>query len=157
MMRFIPATALGVALTALAASAAEAPIVPVGAGYPTAMPSSNYAGPVGETVVSPREVVGRRYGLMPLLRKGVFWKKNYGACESCEGEGLLARLGHGGLGHGGLGHAGQGGGGDPGFPGQGVPGVPQPGQPGLGMPGTLVFPYNPFTRSPRDYFMYEKK
>ena len=30
-----------------------------------------------------------------------------------------------------------------------------PGSPGVGMPGTLVFPFNPYTRSPRDYFMYE--
>lgn len=30
-----------------------------------------------------------------------------------------------------------------------------PGSPGVGMPGTLAFPYNPYTRSPRDYFMYD--
>lgn len=30
-----------------------------------------------------------------------------------------------------------------------------PGSPGVGMPGTLVFPYNPYVRSPRDFFMYE--
>ena len=154
MTRFYSATAL---LAALAAGAsAQAPIQPAsGVGYPSAMPSSGYAPPETAAVAAdPYEVVGQRYGLLPFLRKGVFWKKNYGACASCEREGLLARLGHGGL----PGHGGHGGGdGGPAFPGEGVPGVPQPGQPGMGMPGTLVFPYNPYTRSPRDYFMYEKR
>ena len=151
MTRLFLVAALAVTGSALSARAGDAPIVPVSGGYPMAMPSSGYSAPVGETTVAenPHEVVGRRYGLLPFLRKGVFWKSNYGACASCEGDGLLARLGHRGAGGGG--NAG------PDFPGQGVPGIAQPGQPGGGMPGTLVFPYNPFIRSPRDYFMYEPK
>ncbi len=44
----------------------------------------------------------------------------------------------------------------PGGPGLGgPPGAALPGTPGNQMPGTLVFPFNPYTRSPRDYFMYE--
>lgn len=35
------------------------------------------------------------------------------------------------------------------------PGLGYPGTPGSQMPGTLVFPMNPFIRSPRDFFMYE--
>ncbi|MCZ2341896.1 MAG: hypothetical protein LC104_08890 [Bacteroidales bacterium] len=35
------------------------------------------------------------------------------------------------------------------------PNTALPGSPGVGMPGTLAFPYNPYTRSPRDYFMYD--
>lgn len=35
-----------------------------------------------------------------------------------------------------------------------APGSGLPGSPGASMPGTLVFPQNPYIRSPRDFFMY---
>lgn len=37
------------------------------------------------------------------------------------------------------------------------PGIGYPGTPGSQMPGTLVFPNHPYSRSPRDFFMYEPK
>jgi hypothetical protein len=77
---------------------------------------------------APMDGVESRYGVLPWLRKGFFFKQT-GGCAGC---GVAAA------------------------PGAGVPGYPQPGQPGMGMPGTLAFPNHPFARSPRDFFMYEK-
>ena len=64
-------------------------------------------------------------------------------CGTCGKGGLF----HGGLLHGGMGGAGGGYGGGYGYgPGYGGPAV---------MQGTLVIPYYPYVRSPRDFFMYE--
>ena len=95
------------------------------------------AGPLNGTVATstqggayaPPDGIESRYGVLPWLRKGFFWKPGAGGCAGC---------------------------GVPAQPGAGVPGYPQQGQPGAGMPGTLVFPQHPFARSPRDFFMYEK-
>jgi len=88
--------------------------------------------------------VEARYGVLPWLRKGFFFKQT-GGCAGC---GQQAQGGCGGVGQSPCG---------PVAPvGAGVPGYPQQGMPGAGMPGTLVFPNHPFARSPRDFFMYEK-
>ena len=73
-----------------------------------------------------------KFGLAPFFKKLMFWKKD-NSCGSC------GRL---------LG--GCGGGNCAGQPGGGAAFNPYPG----GVPGTLVFPYNPYIRSPRDW--YEK-
>jgi len=103
---------------------------PLGGAVPVTMPYS------GDSLPS----VGAegKYGLLPFLRRGIFWRHNAGGCPGCDGGPRLA----GSYG--------------PTVPGAGIPGVPQPGQPGMGMPGTLVFPTHPFMRSPRDFFMTEK-
>lgn len=72
-----------------------------------------------------------KFGLNPLFRKLMFWKKD-NACGSCGR--MLGGCGAGGCG-GGYGGAGF---------------NPYPN----GVPGTLVYPYNPYIRSPRDW--YEK-
>jgi len=147
------AAAAGMAAGATAADPVMAPVVPLNAAV-SAAPISSMA--AAEAPSYPVDPATQRFGLMPMLRKAVWWKPNYGACDSCEGEAARKHHGLKGLGHGGAGHggAGQGGGGYGGTPGAGVPGYPQPGQPGMGMPGTLVFPHHQFSRSPRDFFMY---
>jgi hypothetical protein len=72
-----------------------------------------------------------RFGLNPFFHKLMFWKRD-NACGSCGR--LLGGCGFGGCGGG---YAG----------GQFNP-YPN------GVPGTLVYPYNPYIRSPRDW--YEK-
>ena len=84
------------------------------------------------------------YGLHPLLRKGLFWKKDTG-CKTC---GKGGGCGKGGCGPGGYGPYGAG-------MWNGQPGVGMPGTPGAAMPGTLVFPNHWYARSPRDYFMMD--
>jgi hypothetical protein len=76
-----------------------------------------------------------KFGVAPFFRKLMFWKKD-NACGSC-GRFL------GGLGGGCKG-------GNCAGAGAGAAFNPYPG----GVPGTLVFPYNPYVRSPRDW--YEK-
>lgn len=61
------------------------------------------------------------YGVNPVLRKLMWWKKD--DCASCGKHAVVA-------------------------PPHGV-------GPGNQMPGTLVFPVNPYIRSPRDFFMTE--
>lgn len=154
------AAAAGMATGATAADPAMAPVVPLNG----AVSSAPTTGAVvsGTEASYPVDPATQRFGLMPMLRKAVWWKPNYGACDSCEGPTARKLFGHKGLGHGGHaghgglgGHGGPGGGGGYGAPGAGVPGYPQPGQPGMGMPGTLAFPHHPFARSPRDFFMYD--
>lgn len=67
------------------------------------------------------------YGTHPFLRKLMFWKKD---CKDCKGCKDCSKP----------------------LP---PPNSAMPGSPGVGMPGTLAFPFNPYTRSPRDYFMYD--
>jgi hypothetical protein len=77
-----------------------------------------------------------KFGVNPLFKKLMFWKKDT-ACGTC---GRL--LGRGGC----LGNN---------CAGVGVGGAafnPYPN----GVPGTLVYPYNPYIRSPRDWFMQDK-
>jgi len=89
-----------------------------------------------------------RYGMMPGLRKA--FRIGGNTCESCgSGKGGLF---HGGLfSKGGCSHCGglfgKGGGSGGGF-------EQYPQYPPM-MQGTLVFPNSPYTRSPRDFFMYE--
>jgi hypothetical protein len=74
-----------------------------------------------------------RFGLNPLIKRLMFWKQDT-PCGSC---GLKA-------GCFGKNCAGQGG--------YGQDFNPYPN----GVPGTLVFPYNPYIRSPRDWYMTER-
>ena len=106
----------------------------------TVTPATSLPGPEAISSDGPQH----RYGLMPWLRKGIWWKQDAGGCAGCGAGSLLG----GGISHGG--------GASTAMPGAGVPGYPQPGQPGMGMPGTLVFPQHPFVRSPRDFLMWEK-
>jgi hypothetical protein len=76
----------------------------------------------------PVSTVGQ-YGWNPVLKKIMWWKK-----DDCDG-GKGGRACAGGPG------------------GAGGAGMGPPGTPG-NMTGTLVFPVNPFVRSPRDFFMY---
>lgn len=105
----------------------------------TVTPATSLPGPEAISSDGPQH----RYGLMPWLRKGIWWKQDAGACAGCGSGPQLGGMSHGG-------------GAPMAMPGAGVPGYPQPGQPGMGMPGTLVFPQHPFVRSPRDFFMWEK-
>lgn len=75
-----------------------------------------------------------KFGVNPLFRKLLFWQK--GDCNSCKtcGRGLF---------------------------GNNCAGKPAAGGAGFnpypnGVPGTLVYPYNPYIRSPRDWFMQDK-
>jgi hypothetical protein len=86
-----------------------------------------------------------RYGLLPMLRKVVWWKPTAPAPGT-----PTAGVPH----HPTTGHV----------PGMAGPMMGHPGMygPGMGYPGmagqpqgTLVFPHHPFARSPRDYFMWE--
>jgi len=125
MKRFLPAL---IALASFVACGTAAG--PLGGAVP--LTSAN----TGESLPS----VGAegRYGLLPFLRRGIFWRNNAGGCAGC-GDGPRVAGAYGAA-----------------FPGAGIPGVPQPGQQGMGMPGTLVFPNHPFSRSPRDFFMTDK-
>lgn len=107
-------------------------------GPPPAMYGSGGCGPECEG----------RYGLLPLFRKAIWWKKDSGGCGTSKHGPRMGGCGPGGCGWGG-GHGGYG----TGYP--MTPGVGYPGTPGAQMPGTLVFPNHPFNRGPRDYFMWE--
>ena len=131
MKRFVFAVAAAIALLAVGGNArAAGPL--------------NGTVPTGVYTPAAEDGIEARYGVLPWLRKGFFFKSG-GGCAGC---GQQAQGGCGGVGQPGCG---------PVAPvGAGVPGYPQQGQPGAGMPGTLVFPNHPFARSPRDFFMYEK-
>ena len=131
MKRFVFAVAAAIALLAVGGNArAAGPL--------------NGTVPTGVYTPAAADGIEARYGVLPWLRKGFFFKSG-GGCAGC---GQQAQGGCGGVGQPGCG---------PVAPvGAGVPGYPQQGQPGAGMPGTLVFPNHPFARSPRDFFMYEK-
>lgn len=132
MQRFLFAVAAAVAvLTAAGPAHAAGPM--------------NGVAPTGVYTPAPADGVEARYGVLPWLRKGFFFKHS-GGCAGC-GDGV-AKSPCGGPGQSPCGPATA--------PGAGIPGYPQPGQPGAGMPGTLVFPQHPFARSPRDFFMWEK-
>jgi hypothetical protein len=75
-----------------------------------------------------------RYGMNPLIKRLMFWKSDT-PCGSC---GLKA----GCFGKNCAGQAGP----------NGADFNPYPN----GVPGTLVFPYNPYIRSPRDWYMSER-
>ncbi|MCU0704732.1 MAG: hypothetical protein MUF18_12210 [Fimbriiglobus sp.] len=75
-----------------------------------------------------------KFGLNPFFRKLMFWKKDT-QCGSC------GRLFGGCKGRN-----------CAGMPVGGGQFNPYPG----GVPGTLVYPYNPYIRSPRDWFMNDK-
>ena len=131
MKRFVFAVAAAIALLAVGGTArAAGPL--------------NGTVPTGVYTPAAADGIEARYGVLPWLRKGFFFKSG-GGCAGC---GQQAQGGCGGVGQPGCG---------PIAPvGAGVPGYPQQGQPGAGMPGTLVFPNHPFARSPRDFFMTEK-
>jgi hypothetical protein len=82
--------------------------------------------------------------LLPLFRKAIWWKKDSGGCGTTKHGPRMSHCGPGGCGYGGAGGYGM-----------MAPGVGYPGTPGTQMPGTLVFPNHPFSRAPRDYFMWE--
>jgi hypothetical protein len=101
-------------------------------------------GPMMHSGCGPSGECEGRYGLLPLFRKAIWWKKDCGGCSGsgCGGKpGLFGKAG--GYGMGGYGY------------GMAHPGVGYPGTPGAQMPGTLVFPNHPFNRGPRDFFMWE--
>ena len=77
-----------------------------------------------------------KFGLNPFFKKLLFWKKDTG-CGTC-GRGLFGNCAGTGVGAGVGGH--------------GAAFNPYPG----GVPGTLVFPHNPYIRSPRDWFMQDR-
>ncbi len=131
MKRFVFAVAAAIALLTVGGNAqAAGPL--------------NGTVPTGVYTPAAADGIEARYGVLPWLRKGFFFKSG-GGCAGC---GQQSQGGCGGVGQPGCG---------PVAPvGAGVPGYPQQGQPGAGMPGTLVFPNHPFARSPRDFFMYEK-
>jgi hypothetical protein len=114
-------------------SGGAAPPAPV---YPQAYaPDAGYAMPSMPAMAAGKcRECDPRFGLAPFLRKLAFWKK--GGCGTCGG-GLKGCAGGN--------CAGQPVGGHGGF-------NPYPN----GVPGTLVFPYNPYIRSPRDWFMQDK-
>jgi hypothetical protein len=96
-----------------------------------------------------------RYGVHPLFRKLLWWKKD-GDC----GPGSCGAGGHAGghfAGKGGCGPGGCGLGGRCGPGGCGAGGGVGTGMDGMGAPmgGTLVFPNHWYARGPRDYFMYD--
>ncbi len=122
---------------------AAAVAVVTAAGDAQAAGPLNGVAPTGVYTPAASDGVEARYGVLPWLRKGFFFKSG-GGCAGC------------GQQAGGCGGAGQPGCGPVAPVGAGVPGYPQQGQPGAGMPGTLVFPNHPFARSPRDFFMTEK-
>ena len=124
--------------------AGAAPIYPQAAGaeagYGYAMPAAGTGGRCKDC--------DPRFGLAPFFRKLAFWKKDGGTCRTC-GRGL------GGRGCAGGNCAGQpfgGGGHGWGHKNAGPAVNPYPD----GVPGTLVYPYNPYIRSPRDWFMQDK-
>ena len=127
----------------LLSAVAAAVAVLTAAGDAQAAGPLNGVAPTGVYAPGTPDGVEGRYGVLPWLRKGFFFKSG-GGCAGCGQPG------------GGCGGAGQPGCGPVAPVGAGVPGYPQQGQPGAGMPGTLVFPNHPFARSPRDFFMTEK-
>jgi hypothetical protein len=143
------AAAIGLAATAKADFGGESPAAP-----PPQMPGMYGAGGYGQ----PPAPAPDKYGLNPILRRVVWWKKDFGGCSNCGTPGH-ATVGNpapygAGMPYGaGVPY----GGGMP--PGAGMPGMMggAPGMPGMGgtMPGTLVFPNHWYSRSPRDYFMME--
>lgn len=146
------AAAIGLAASARADFGGPPPASP-----PQQMPDIYNAGGYGQ----PPTPAPDKYGLNPILRRVVWWKKNFGGCANCGPQGgapVGNPMPYGGMPYGG-GMPGMPGGGMPygGMPGMmggaGMPGMP--GMPGGGMPGTLVFPNHPYSRSPRDYFMAE--
>jgi hypothetical protein len=143
MKRFwLSIAALGVlAITAGGASAQFPPpngsgpgLLQAGGYGPVAAP---YAIPVyGTHQPTPEEAAaGNRYGLHPVLKRLFHIKSEScsGGCGADDCGGGKTKLGHGGHG-GGYGH----------------PGHVGPNNPAQG--GTLVFPQQPFIRSPRDFF-----
>jgi len=98
-----------------------------------------------------KENTAGRFGLLPAFQRVVWWGKKEPAGCSGPGCGGGVRTPHvggyappmGGQNGPGMGYPG---------PGSGYPG------PGMGQPqGTLVFPNHQFSRSPRDFFMWEPK
>jgi len=117
------------------------------------IPNPNYpVQPIRSELSAPNTLMGLghaqagkapdRYGLMPGLRKA--FRVDGAGCSTCGGAGK-AGLGLGLFHKGGCSNCGGKGGG-------GYDQYPQ--YPPM-MQGTLVFPNNPYTRSPRDFFMYE--
>jgi hypothetical protein len=135
------AAAIGLAATARADFGGESPAAP------PQMPGMYNAGGYGQ----PPAPAPDKYGLNPILRRVVWWKKDFGGCANCGAPGHATVGGpapYGGMPYG------------AGVPyGGGMPGMMggAPGMPGMGgqMPGTLVFPNHWYSRGPRDYFMME--
>jgi hypothetical protein len=124
-----------------------------GGPMPPPMPTAYPGGMYGEGDPGCKE----RFGLHPLFKKAVWWKKDCGDAGCGKAGGHFGGKGH----HGGM-FGGKGGCGPGGCPGgygggmwNGVPGSGMPGSPGAQRPGTLVFPHHWYARSPRDFFMYE--
>lgn len=99
------------------------------------------------------------YGWNPILNAFKFWKRKHTGGASVGPKNRLVGPGDGMIGknydipRGAYGPGGQFGPGGPGL--GGPPGAALPGTPAHQMPGTLVFPFNPYVRSPRDFFMTE--
>jgi len=123
--------------TAVAAALATAGTGSAEPGGPTfAPPAQEMTVPGGPEASGP--TTEDVYGTHPAIRKLFFWKKSTPVTS-------LPSHKHQPLGP---------------YGPQGGPLVPNhapagAGVPAAGVPGTLVFPVNPYVRSPRDYFMYE--
>ena len=140
MKRIIFAALIAVGCTAALASA-QAPIQQMNYGPLVGKTVSGSGGCVGcgTGVAAHGPVAGcpscgdKRFGLHPMFTRLMFWKRNT-PCGSCGG--IAGKLGCKG-------------GNCAGVPtGGGAAFNPYPN----GTPGTLVFPYNPYIRSPRDWF-----
>ncbi len=138
MKRMIAAAVAVIGLATMAS--AQTPYGPIQgvaaggcAGCATAAPAAANWGPRAGPAMGGCRECDPKFGLAPFFKKLMFWKKD-NACGSCGR--LLA--GFGGCKGGNCGG------------GAGAAFNPYPG----GVPGTLVFPYNPYIRSPRDW--YEK-
>ncbi|OWK46886.1 hypothetical protein [Fimbriiglobus ruber] len=94
-----------------------------------------------------------KYGLLPALHECLWGKKASGTCgpNGCGAGG--AAYGVAGCGPRGSGAAGCG----PNGCGPQGPGASPYGPYGPQVPGTLVFPNSPYTRGPRDFFMWDAK
>ena len=130
-------------------------------GGPTVMPRGQGQPPM----MTPDEyrIQQERYGLLPMLRRVVWWKPADPAPAPVPGQvphhpttGYVPGMSGPGMCQPGMGGPGMYGAGM--APGMGGPGMYGAGMYGPGMmgpQGTLVFPHHPFARSPRDYFMWE--
>ena len=145
MTRYFAAAVAAVCVAGFAA--AQAPVGPIqgvpgpgcencGSGGPTAAQLESIPAAMRCQECNPR------FGVAPIFKKLLFWQK--GGCTSCRGCG-------------GTGIKGCAGGNCAGQPlgGRGQAGPVANPYPN-GVPGTLVYPYNPYIRSPRDWFMTEK-
>lgn len=132
MKRFYLAAVLGLGLFAAQASAEP--------GGATPLPPAPGAAGCADCGGVPAASEARKYGLLPFIRRLAFWKKD--DCGDDCGRGKI------------IGGRAPASAWETPLP---PPGIGYPGTPGHAMPGTLVFPNHPYSRSPRDFFLWEPK